>query len=114
MKDMVAAGNLSSESQHDGDDVGGGGGVDDMRSDPYRPRSLARFIPDENRRTCSACPIQRARCLPIPPPSSDERANGRTEGRTLGGVSQRAPFSLFFGWRRGKTTEACANYTTGF
>ena len=57
MKDMVAAGNLSSESQHDGDDVGGGGGVDDMRSDPYRPRSLARFIPDENRRTCSACPI---------------------------------------------------------
>ena len=36
MEGMAAGGNLSSESQHDGHDVGG---VDDMRSDPYRPRS---------------------------------------------------------------------------
>ena len=108
MEDMVAGGNLSSESQHDGHDVDDvGGGVDDMRSDPYRPRSLAR----PRRKSTHVFGMSNSKSAL---PARLSLLHRRTDRRTLGGVSQRAPFSLFFGWWRGTTEEACANYTTGF
>ena len=95
MKDMVAAGNLSSESQHDGDDVGGGGGVDDMRSDPYRPRSLASSQTKIDARVRHVQFKERAACLSL----LHRRTNARTDGRRDGLLAEFRnglpfPFSL--------------------
>ena len=91
MEYKVAGGNLSSESQHDGHDVGGGG-VDDMRSDPYRPRSPQTKIDARVRHVQFK---ERAACLSL----LHRRTNARTDGRRDGLLAEFRnglpfPFSL--------------------
>ena len=72
--------------------------AESMTCDPIHIALAHSLAPDENRRTCSACPIQRGRCLPAYPSS----IGGRTDG-LLAEFRNGLPFPFSLGGGRETT-----------